>query len=75
MSAKTAGRYIKKSPDACTLFKDLARWYLDLPEVKAKRSYDRDQLSLNRLLPFFGDRLLRDIAPALVEAYRQKKAV
>jgi hypothetical protein len=54
MSARTEGRYIKKSPDACTLFKDLARWYLDLPEVKAKRSYDRDQLSLNRLLPFSG---------------------
>jgi integrase len=73
MSARTEGRYIKKSPDACTLFKDLARWYLDLPEVKAKRSYDRDQLSLNRLLPFFGDRLLKDITPALVEAYRQKR--
>ena len=43
MSARTEGRYIKKSPDARTLFKDLAAWYLGLPEVKAKRSYDRDQ--------------------------------
>ena len=34
MSARTEGRYIKKSPDARTLFKDLAAWYLDLPEVK-----------------------------------------
>ena len=41
--------------------------------MKAKRSYDRDQLSLNRLLPFFGDRLLKDITPALVEAYRQRR--
>ena len=54
MSAKTEGRFIKKSPDSRTLFKDLAAWYLELPEVKAKRSYDRDRQSLNRLLPFFG---------------------
>ncbi len=73
MSARTEGRYIKKSPDACTLFKDLTRWYLDLPEVKAKRSYDRDERSLLKLLPFMGDRLNKDITPALVEAYRQKR--
>ena len=73
LTARTEGRFIQKSPDARTLFKDLAAWYLELPEVKAKRSYDRDQQSLNRLLPFFGDRLLKDITPALVEAYRQKR--
>jgi integrase len=73
MSARTEGRYIKKSPDARTLFKDLAAWYLDLPEVKVKRSYDRDQLTMKKLIPFFGDRLLKDINPALVEAYRQKR--
>jgi integrase len=73
MSARTEGRYIKKSPDARTLFKDLAAWYLDLPEVKVKRSYDRDQLTMNKLIPFFGDRLLKDITPAQVEAYRQKR--
>jgi len=69
----TEGRYIERSPDARTLFKTLAAWYLELPEVQAKRSYDRDRQSLNRLLPFFSDRLLKDINPALVEAYRQKR--
>ena len=73
LTARTEGRYIQKSPDARTLYKDLAAWYLELPEVQAKRSYDRDQQSLNRLLPFFGDRLLKDITPALVEAYRQRR--
>jgi integrase len=73
LSARTEGRYIKKSPDSCTLFKDLAAWYLDLPEVKAKRSYDRDKWSLKILLPYFGDRLLKDITPAQVEAYRQER--
>jgi hypothetical protein len=73
MSARTEGRYIKKSPDACTLFKDLARWYLDLPEVKAKRSYRRDKELIGNLLPHFGDKFLKDIAPAMVETYRQKR--
>jgi integrase len=73
ISTRTEGRYIKKSPDASTLFKNLAAWYLNLPEVKAKRSYDRDQLTTRKLIPFFGECLLRDINPALVEAYRQKR--
>jgi hypothetical protein len=41
MSAGTEGRCIKKCPDARMLFKDLAAWYLDLPEVKAKRNYKK----------------------------------
>src|SRR5208282_4846340 len=73
MSARTEGRYIKKSPDARTPFKNLAQWYLDLPEVKAKRSYDRDERSLLNFLPFFGERLLKDINPAMVEAYKQTR--
>ena len=28
LTARTEGRYIQKSPDARTLFKDLAAWYL-----------------------------------------------
>jgi integrase len=67
------GRYIKKSFDACTLFRTLADWYLELPEVKVKRSYDRDCRSLKKVLPFFGEKLLKHINPAMVEAYKQKR--
>jgi len=73
LSARTEGRFIKKSPDARTPFKTLAGWYLDLPEVKAKRSYSRDQRSIRLLLPFLGERLLKDIYPAIVENYKQKR--
>ena len=73
MSARTEGRYIKKSPDSRTRFKDLAQGYLDLPEVKAKRSYNKDLWHTKRLIACFGDRLLKDINPALVEAYKQKR--
>jgi integrase len=73
LSARTEGRFIKKNPDAQRRFKDIAAWYLDLPEVKAKKSYDRDQRSMKLLLPFFGDKLLKDITPAQVESYQQKR--
>ncbi|MBM4294619.1 MAG: site-specific integrase [Deltaproteobacteria bacterium] len=73
LKARTEGRYIKKCPDTRTLFKDLATWYLELSEVKAKRSYKRDCELVAKLLPHFGDRLLKDINPALVESYKQKR--
>jgi hypothetical protein len=73
LTARTEGRYIQKSPDVRTLFKDLATWYLDLTEVMTKKSYARDCWGIKNLLPFFGDRLLKDITPALVEAYRQRR--
>jgi integrase len=73
LKARSEGRYIEKSPDVTTHFKTLAAWYLNLPEVKAKRSYDRDRHSVKFLLPHFGERLLKDINPAYVEAYRHKR--
>ncbi len=72
-SAIVEGRHIRKSPDTRTTFKALADWYLSLPEVKAKRSYKRDKQLVAHLLPFFGDRLLKDVTPALVEAYRRER--
>ncbi len=73
LSAKTEERHIKKNPEAKTTFRALAHWYLELAEVKTKRSFRRDTQSLGRLLPFFGDNLLINIAPAMVEAYRVKR--
>jgi len=69
-SAKTEGRHIQKSADACSRFKTLADWYLTLDKVKSKKSYDRDKRSVGKLCAFFGERLLKDIPPALVEKYR-----
>lgn len=72
-TAKIEGRYIQKNPEVTTNFKELADWYLNLPEVKAKGSYVRDQQLVANLLAFFGRRLLKNITPSLVEAYRQKR--
>jgi integrase len=73
LSARTEGRHIRKSPDTRTTFRELTKWYLNLAEVKAKKSYNRDQALVRKLEPFFGDRLLKDITPALVEAYKQRR--
>jgi hypothetical protein len=72
-SVITKGRYIKKSPEAKTTFKALADWYLNLPEVKANRSYKRDKELLAKLLPHLGDMLLKDITPSMVEEYKQTR--
>lgn len=66
-----SGTMLGAGPGNRTLFKELAAWYLELAEVRAKRSYRRDEQSLKRLLPFFGDRLLNNITPALAGNYQQ----
>lgn len=70
---RTEGRRIDKSPDSFTRLKTLAEWYLNLDEVKAKDSYRRDEQSLKRLLPFFGELFLKDIIPAQISAYQQQR--
>ncbi|MGQ9688333.1 MAG: tyrosine-type recombinase/integrase [Desulfobaccales bacterium] len=67
------GRYIQKNPEGRTTFRELATWYLELAAVKAKRSYLRDRQLVANLVSFFGNRLLKDINPSLIEAYRQER--
>jgi integrase len=73
LTARTEGRFIKKSPETTTRFRVLAQWYLELDKVKAKRSYDRDRRSVDKLCRFFGDSLLKDITPASVEKYLHRR--
>jgi integrase len=73
LTARTEGRFIKKSPETTTRFRALAQWYLELDKVKAKRSYDRDRRSVDKLCLFFGDSLLKDITPASVEKYLHRR--
>jgi integrase len=47
--------------------------YLGLADVKAKKTYQRDIQSINRLIPFFRDKLLKNITPALVRHYQQQR--
>jgi integrase len=76
LSAIAEGRYIQKSPDAIITFNELADWYLKQPKTRCKNQekYDRDLRGiLKRLRPVFGDKLLKDITPATLEAYKKKR--
>jgi integrase len=73
-NAKAEGDYIPQRQDAKTTFRDLAEWFIDLPKSKGKKDDDRKQRSLKHLLPFFGDRMLRDITPSLIENYICKRS-
>jgi integrase len=73
LTARTEGRYINKNPETRITFKELTRWYMELAEVKAKRSYDRDILNVKHLINHFGNSLLKDIIPSMVESYKQKR--
>jgi len=72
-TAKAEKRHINVSLDATTKFKTLASWYLELPEVKVKRSYGRDCQTMKQLAKYFGDKLLVKITAGMVENYRQKR--
>ncbi|HYA15073.1 MAG TPA: site-specific integrase, partial [Syntrophales bacterium] len=43
------------------------------PNIKARRSHERDEYSIKHLRMFFGSRYADEITPGLVEAYRTKR--
>ncbi len=51
----TEERFIDKDPAARLTLGDLCKWYLDLPEVKAKDSYDRDEHFISHLKRLLGE--------------------
>lgn len=53
-------------------FHTFAKVYLDYAKTD-KRSWERDETSLKSLLPFFGNRLLNDISPFLIESYKKMR--
>ena len=73
LKLRAEGRYINRDKNATVTFDELAKWYLQLPQVKAKKSYARDVLSMRSLQSFFPGKHIKDITVNQVEAYRQKR--
>ena len=72
LKLRTEERFIDKDPAARLSLGELCKWYLDLPEVKAKDSYLRDKdfiFHLKRLLRE-GTRI-KDLTPGKVESYQK----
>lgn len=68
--ARAEGRLLDKKKDDRIRFDQLAKWFLALPELKRKSSFDRDKRSLDKLSDFFKTRLASQITPALIEEYQ-----
>lgn len=53
---------------------ELCKWYLELPEVKAKDSYLRDKQLLAHVKRILGESTkIKDVTPGRVESYQKKR--
>jgi len=74
LKARTEERYIDKDPASRMTFMELCEWYLHLPEVQAKDSYDRDEDFIANLKRLFGeDTKIKDITSGKVESYQTQR--
>ena len=68
---KKMGFEMEKKPDI--LFKDFANEFMESYAKINKRSWKRDQTSLNNLIPFFKSMFLSNITAAAIEKYKAKR--
>ncbi len=73
LKARTEERYIDKNKNARITFDDLAKWYLNLPQIKTKSSYSRNVLSIRTISRILSGKVVRDLTLNHIEAYRQKR--
>ncbi len=68
------GRYFQKDQGNKKTFKDMAEKYMAEHSIrKASGSRRRDETSLRKMLPVFGDMLLSQITPAVINKYKQQR--
>jgi len=73
LTRRTEGRYIHTAKNTRVVFDDLVKWYLELPQIKVKRSYDRDILSGRTLLRFLSGKKVAELTLNVIEGYRQNR--
>ena len=72
LKLRTEERYIDKDPAARLTLGELCKWYLDLPEVKAKDSYRRDKDLTGHLKRLLGEgSKIKDITIGKCESYQK----
>jgi len=63
-------RYFDIKQEAFQIFKELSKWYLSLEDVKRKKSFERDERTVQkRLDPHFGKIPIKKITPSLINEY------
>jgi integrase len=74
LKLRTEERYIDKDPAARLTLGELCKWYIELPEVKAKDSYSRDKDFIIHLKRLLGEGTkIKDITPGKMEGYQKTR--
>jgi len=74
LKLRTEERFIDKDPAARLTLGELSKWYLALPEVKAKDSYNRDEYFVGHLKRLLGEGVkIKDITPGKMEGYQKTR--
>jgi integrase len=74
LKARTEGRYIKKEQGAKETLGGLIKWFLDLPEIKGKASYERYCFSFSNLMRILKDHTrIKDLTVGRLEAYQSQR--
>jgi len=67
-------KFIDKDRAARLSLGELCKWYLELPEVKAKDSYGRDKHFITHLKRLLGEGTkIKDITPGKMESYQKQR--
>lgn len=74
LKLRTEERHIERDPAAKLTLGELCKWYLELPEVKAKDSYLRDKQLLAHVKRILGESTkIRDVPPGRIESYQEQR--
>jgi integrase len=74
LKARTEERHIDKDLAAKQTLGSLSKWYMELPEVKAKESYNRDAGSIQQLKRHIGENTrIKDITVGRIESYQRER--
>lgn len=74
LKLRTEERFIDKDPASRLSLGDLCKWYLELPEVKAKDSYERDKHFIIHLKRLLGEGTkIKDVTPGKMESYQKQR--
>jgi len=73
-TAKAEGRYLNMNKNTDINLVALQDWYLDLPEVKQKRTFKDIKISINIVVQYIGKKLsVNHLAPKHIEAFRKHR--
>jgi len=69
------GKWFKRLPGENKTFGEMMEKYMNEHSIPKKMSSERDRSSLTHLLPFFGNHILPEITPNLINEYKRTRVI